>query len=522
MKRFLLPLLIFFVTSQLSAEVSITKNIAVAGTLTSALTSQEKTDVTNLTLTGAIDARDVKCMRDELLNLTVIDLSQVVINPFTGVGGTADPTVSISYPANEMPQYSFYTYSGGPGKTKLVNFTLPSSITSIGLRAFSNCSGLTGISIPNTVTSISANAFYYCSVLASLTIGNSVTAIGNNAFSNCSSLSNVTVPNSVTSIGTSAFNNCSGLTNVIFGISITSIGDYAFQNCSGILTITLPRSTPPTIYTNTFTGVNKSTCWLYVPSGASTTYKATNLWSAFTQISESSAANLVGITVQIGANGSVQSNSSNISNGALIMLNIGDTKTFNLVPNVGYIVSTLTFNNQNVLSDLNNNAYATPPVPGNVTLNVTFKKAIYKLTLLSAESGTVSEMCEYGSSPSFSFDPSIGWKINTVFFNGNDVTNSLLNGVYTVPAITGNSNLTVSFVNFTTNVPSINKNIKVYSSKSEIIVDGTNSGDSVELFSANGSKLNVLKSEGNKITIPAENGKIYLIHIGFSTYKVLL
>jgi hypothetical protein len=522
MKRFLLPLFIFFVFTELSAEISITKNIAVAGTLTSVLTSQEKTDVTNLTLTGYIDARDVKCMRDELQNLTVIDLSQAVINPFTGVGGTADPTVSVSYPANEMPQYSFYNYSGGPGKTKLVNFTLPNSITSIGLRAFSNCSGLTGISIPNSVTSISANAFYYCTSLASLTIGNSVSSIGNNSFSNCTNLLNVTIPNSVTSIGTSAFNNCSGITNIIFGILISSIGDYAFQNCSGILTITLPRSTPPTIYANTFTGVNKSTCWLYVPSGASLTYKATNIWNAFTQISESSAANLVGITVQIGANGSVQSNSTNILNGALIMLNIGDTKTFNFVPNTGYVVSTLTFNNQNVLSDLNNNTFVTPPVPGNVTLNVTFKKAIYKLTLLSAESGTVSEMCEYGSSPSFSFDPSVGWKINTVFFNGNDVTNSLVNGVYSVPAITENSNLTVSFVNFTTNVPSINKNIKVYSSNSEIIVEGTSYGESIEIFSANGSKLNALKSKGNSLSIPAESGKIYLIRIGFNTYKILL
>jgi hypothetical protein len=51
-------------------------------------------------------------MRDELQNLTVIDLSQAVINPYSGVGGTADPTVSVSYPANEMPQYSFYNYSG--------------------------------------------------------------------------------------------------------------------------------------------------------------------------------------------------------------------------------------------------------------------------------------------------------------------------------------------------------------------------------------------------------------------------
>jgi hypothetical protein len=71
-------------------------------------------------------------------------------------------------------------------------------------------------------------------------------------------------------------------------------------------------------------------------------------------------------------------------------------------------------------------------------------------------------------------------------------------------------------------VPSINKNIKVYSSNSEIIVEGTSYGESIEIFSANGSKLNALKSKGNSLSIPAESGKIYLIRIGFNTYKILL
>ena len=51
------------------------------------------------------------------------------------------------------------------------------SVTSIGDKAFGECSGLTSVSIPNSVTSIGNYAFAFCSGLTSVTIPNSVTTI---------------------------------------------------------------------------------------------------------------------------------------------------------------------------------------------------------------------------------------------------------------------------------------------------------------------------------------------------------
>jgi len=88
------------------------------------------------------------------------------------------------------------------------SYVIPSSVTSIGDWAFSNCDSLSEIVIPSSVTSIGDGAFSFCRSLSEIVIPSSVTSIGDWAFSNCDSLSEIVIPSSVTSIGDSAFTNC--------------------------------------------------------------------------------------------------------------------------------------------------------------------------------------------------------------------------------------------------------------------------------------------------------------------------
>lgn len=84
-------------------------------------------------------------------------------------------------------------------------------VTSIGVRAFDDCTNLNSITIPHSVTSIGDAAFEDCTNLNSITIPDGLISIEFSTFKNCSSLTSISIPDSVTSIGSNAFSGCSSL-----------------------------------------------------------------------------------------------------------------------------------------------------------------------------------------------------------------------------------------------------------------------------------------------------------------------
>jgi len=229
-----------------------TINVTTPGTLKSILDANGEKFIFYMKVTGNIDARDIKCLRDNNPVLAFLDLSEATINEYYGAGGTA---YAQSYAANVLPDASFYNYMGTT--SSLIKVILPPAITSINGTAFKNCPLLTDITIPNYVTYIGKEAFYGCHALSSIIISNSVIRIG-----------------------TSAFLSLSGLKDLTIGNSVSFMGDEAIFGCTKLETITFLGITPPEFESNRFFYLS-SLENIYVPAASVAAYKASKIADLF-------------------------------------------------------------------------------------------------------------------------------------------------------------------------------------------------------------------------------------------------
>jgi ABC-type tungstate transport system substrate-binding protein len=230
-----------------------------AGTLSTTFTSDELANIRKLTLTGTIDARDFKTMRDLMPMLAEINLSGATIVAYTGTEGT-NTGYSYNYSANDIPIYAFYNNSNGLGKTSLTSIKLPVNVVDISDVAFGNCINLTTIILPVTLKFIGADAFYFCTSLTSLTL-----------------------PDGFTTLASWAFESCSGLTTVSLPKTLTSIGDYAFYDCTGLTTLNVYNPSPVDLSAkqDVFYNIDKSHCTLNVPAGSKSLYASAVQWKDF-------------------------------------------------------------------------------------------------------------------------------------------------------------------------------------------------------------------------------------------------
>ncbi len=89
------------------------------------------------------------------------------------------------------------------GNTEITSIIFPSSLKTIGNRAFCGCTGLTEVEIPGTVEDIQWSAFNACKNLKRVKIGEGTTTVAYMAFYN-TSLQSISLPNTIETIGDKA------------------------------------------------------------------------------------------------------------------------------------------------------------------------------------------------------------------------------------------------------------------------------------------------------------------------------
>jgi len=222
-------------------------------------------------------------------SLTAITIPSGItsIGPYAFRYDTALASVSIP---ETVTSIGFMAFNGC---SSLASVSIPASIMSIADSAFQDCSKLGSVSFAagSSLSTIGQDAFNGCYrnntvSLTALDIPSGVTSIGARAFKQCSYLPSVGLPSSLTTLGASAFQECNMLYNVMIPAAVTSIGDSAFYNCTNLIGVTMLPSAPPSLAgyiaggTGAFSGCPLSS-HITAPSGSVAAYKAATGWSEF-------------------------------------------------------------------------------------------------------------------------------------------------------------------------------------------------------------------------------------------------
>lgn len=224
MKHFYLTLLLLLKIFTADTQVLKEVDVSTPGTFSSLLTPDELNTVTNLTLTGIIDARDIFAIRDlmpELKNLNI----------------KAGITQFENFDSFELPANSFL------GKTKLEKVLLSNGLFYIRENAFKGCVNLSGeLIIPRSVFLISHYAFENCRSLTGVLNLSRVGGLGVGVFNGCSGLTGLIIPSTIGHIGHEAFKNCVNIRGeLIFPDRVISIGSASFSGCVNINKLSLSK-----------------------------------------------------------------------------------------------------------------------------------------------------------------------------------------------------------------------------------------------------------------------------------------
>ena len=179
-------------------------------------------------------------------------------------------SLNLSADVMSIPEYIFW------GCTGINEITIPEYVTSIGGRAFADCSQLTVVHFNarecETMGSNVGPAFQGTQI-SNVIFGPYVTKIPDHAFQGCNTLTTITIPEDIVSIGAAAFYDCQNLTTVNFnatdcqtshkaqgksvitafnnphittvnfGNKVHNIPNYLFYGCAGITDLRLSPST---------------------------------------------------------------------------------------------------------------------------------------------------------------------------------------------------------------------------------------------------------------------------------------
>ena len=474
-----------------------------------------------------------------------------------------------------------FNYSG------LTSITIPGTVSEFYWRTFANMEKLNNITIEEGVEYIPQEAFLNCPNVRSIVIPESITRIETEAFEECVGLEEITLPSGITDLGEHVFYGCSKVWSL--KITKSTPPDFTPQyllpsaNLSGVK-LFVPKGAVE-VYKNDVNwnvfksieeyeikvanlsiekeleigiGKNKSLNPIVLPESADN--RVLNYVSSdenIATIDENgvvtgvSRGNVV-ITVST-------TDGSNISDECHVsVVQYAESITLDVSDEIILYVDEMAVLNAEVGPDSTDNkgvdwkssdesvavvenGVVTAIAAGNTDITATtidgsklsatcpirvIRPETEELVINSpALPGSVVLYVADGEKQSLKFTPNSGYKLHSVTFNGEDVTEYVTeNDVYVTPEIEEKAIVNVVFESdIPVEIETVySSRVKVIAVGNKIIVKETIDGEIVNLYSENGMLINSVVSDGDILEFDVDKGKVYILKTGSKVVKVMI
>lgn len=302
MKRISLYFIMLILSSLSIGVQAKTVTVTEAGTLSTLLSKEELTSLTELIVSGPLNGDDILTIRATAATLETLNMTNASIV----AGGSSYYGIDKFTSDNMIGDKMFYSM------TALKKLMLPNSVTYIGEKNYNNgdgeaigrCVNLETVKLPTSLLSIGSNAFNYCIRLTSVEIPEGVEFMGRYAFQNCKALTSVSLPstlgkpnkieyyrnykhfvyydytnseyvpryNSPESSFGHTFSGCDKLSTVTLAEGLEALTFNMFENCQALTSVTLPSSMKALNGAFVGTGISSIT----LPSGLIQVYSFNN------------------------------------------------------------------------------------------------------------------------------------------------------------------------------------------------------------------------------------------------------
>ncbi len=447
----------------------------------------------------------------EFTNITPIPNTEVAVGQIFTIDGihykvlpqSGEVAVTHLGEAGDNDLSKEYQYSG--------SVVIPESITYYGDLTYS-------------VTSIDDYAFAFSTNMTEVFIPNSVRSIGQYAFRETGKITSLNIPNSVTSIEDYTFAFCM-ISSINLPNSIKSIGQYAFCSNITLKELTIDAITPPTV--NRFTFVDLvNPLVVYVPAESVEAYQKAEYWSEFTNIQEITIPDVIATSLTL--------------DNEVLEMYIGDAVqlTATVLPDntTNKVVTWTSSDNEVATVDENGNITAVSIGSATIsatttdgsnlttTCEVTVVQKMVKLTMQNSYYNNVIFFLLPGTEQKIqivNIDPM--FVLNTVMFNDENVTEQLVDGVYTTPALEEDAVINISYdIPTAEDTPMHNSRIKAYGHRGDVVVTGCERGESIAIYDVDGILLRTIFATSDAMRIAMPTGAVYVVKVADAAVKVAL